>query len=149
MFGKKVCFTVVFSLLAFGAVLLMADDSSARARLVGAWQPQDSTAKDAGVWTLERKGDEVMHISYSVGDQKMIEFECGTTGKECKVKDSGKSATVSLWFNGSRLVALETRGQEVLKRRFAVGDGDSLEVEVIPIQPDGKSEKVVFRRIQK
>jgi len=149
MFGKKVCFTVVFSLLTFGPVLLMADDSSARARLVGAWQPQDSTAKDAGVWTLERKGDEVMHISYSVGDQKMIEFECGTTGKECKVKDSGKSATVSLWFNGSRLVALETRGQEVLKRRFAVGDGDSLEVEVIPIQPDGKSEKVVFRRIQK
>jgi hypothetical protein len=147
--GKKICFSAVFCLVAFGPVLLMGDDASARDRLVGAWQPEDSAAKDAGVWTLERKGDEVMHISYSVGDQKTIEFECGTTGKECKIKDSGKSATVSLWFNGARLVALETRGQEVVKRRFAAGDGDSLEVEVIPIQPDGKAEKLVFHRIHK
>jgi hypothetical protein len=149
MLGKSVYRAAVVSLLALSPVLLTGDDASPRDRLVGAWQPQDSGAKDAGVWTLAQKTGDVMHITYSVGDEKVLEFDCATTGKECKIKDSGKSATVSLWFNGNRLVALETRGPEVVKRRFAAADGDSLEVEMIPISPDGKTEKVVFHRIHK
>jgi hypothetical protein len=55
-----------------------------------------------------------------------------------------------MWFNGPKLVELETKGKEVVKRRFAVaGEGDTLEIEVIPIEPAGKTETLRFRRLQK
>ena len=43
---------------------------------------------------------------------------------------------------------LETRGSDVIKRRFHAVDGDTLEVEVIPLNPAGKTEAVQFRRAQ-
>ena len=149
MFAKKLLLASACSLLCFGALQLRADDSSARAQLIGAWQPKDTAAKDAGVWTFEQKGGDVIHITYAVGDQKMVEIECAPTGKDCNVKDTGKSAKVSMWFSGKNLVSLETRGTEIVKRRFGVEDGGSLEVETIPIQPDGKTEKVEFLRVKK
>ena len=148
MFRKKALLAAACSLLSFAALHLRADDTSARAQLIGAWHPKDPAVKDAGVWTFERKGGEVIHITYAVGDQKMVEIECETTGKDCKMKDTGRSAKVSMWFSGRNLVSLETRGDEIVKRRFGVEDGDSLEVEIIPIQPDGKTEKVEFRRVK-
>ena len=138
---RTVLFAIMFVTAAF------ADDSTARARLIGHWQPAEPTAKDNGVWTLESGGGDVLRVTYSVGDQKLGEFECSTTGRECEVTDSGKSAKVSMWFNGSNLVELETKGREVLKRRFAVAEqGDTLDIEVIPIVPEGKTETLHFKR---
>jgi hypothetical protein len=46
-----------------------------------------------------------------------------------------------MWFNGPKLVELETRGAQVVKRRFSItGDGDTMDLETIPIVPTGKSE---------
>jgi hypothetical protein len=46
-------------------------------------------------------------------------------------------------------VETETIGSRVVKRRFAVtGDGDKMELEVIPIEPEGKTETVVFKRVR-
>jgi hypothetical protein len=141
--------TIVPLLVAFTPPEAAADDGSARARLVGAWQPQEPAAKENGVWTLERKDGDVLHITYSLGDEKRIDFECSTKGGECDVKDAGKPAKVSLWFSGAKLVELETKGQEVVKRRFAVtAEGDSMELEVIPISPEGKTETMHFRRMR-
>lgn len=149
MFGNKALFAAACSLFALGALQMRAaDNSSARAQIIGAWQPKDTAAKDAGIWTFENKNGDVIHITYAVGDQKMVELQCDTSGKDCKTKDVGKSAKVSMWYSGKNLVSLETRGDEIVKRRFGVGDGDSLEVEIIPIQPDGKPEKVEFRRVK-
>ena len=91
----------------------------------------------------------MVRVTYMLGDRKVMDFECSTQGKECEIKDSGKSAKVSLWYNGPTLVELETKGNEVVKRRFAAAPQDSLSVEVIPVQPDGKTETVHFRRSQK
>lgn len=149
MYGNKALLAAACSLLSFGALQLAAEDNtSARAELIGAWQPKDTAAKDVGVWTFVNKGPDVIHITYAVGDQKMVELECQTTGKDCKVKDTGKSAKVSMWYSGRNLVSLETRGDEIVKRRFDVEDGDSLAVETIPIQPNGKTEKTEFRRVK-
>jgi hypothetical protein len=69
-------------------------------------------------------------------------------GKECEVKDAGRKVKVTLFFNGPKLVVLETRGDEVVKKRFgAVETGDTLELEVIPVAPDGKTETVHFKRV--
>jgi hypothetical protein len=139
----------MFALVAL-AMIAAADNFSDREKLLGSWQPQQTSAKEAGAWMIESKGADVWHITHSVGDQKLLEFECSTMGRDCEAKESGKPAKVSMWFNGPKLVELETKGKEVVKRRFAVaGEGDTLEIEVIPIEPAGKTETLRFRRLQK
>jgi hypothetical protein len=63
------------------------------------------------------------------------------------VKEAGKPMKVSIWFNGPKLVIMETRGKDVLKRRFqATDDGKEIEMETIPIVPQGKTEVVRLHR---
>jgi hypothetical protein len=125
-------------LLILAAVCSYADDSD-KSKLIGTW----STSGDPrATWVLAAPGD-VMHITYSQNDQKISEVECNTVGRECESKQSGKPVKVSMWFNGPKLVMMETRGTEVVKRRFhASDDGQTLELETIPIVPEGKTEIV-------
>src|SRR5690242_435160 len=105
-----------------------------RSKLVGAWSPEGA-GETRAPWILAAPGD-AMHITHVQNDQKLLDIECNTGGRECAVKDSGKPLKVSMWFNGPKLVVMETRGNEVVKRRFHVtGDGGSLELETIPIVP--------------
>jgi hypothetical protein len=85
-----------------------------------------------------------MHITHVALDQTSTQYECATSGRECDFATSGKPGKVSLWFNGAKLVQLETRGPEVVKRRFLVKD-NHLEMEVIPISPGGKTETIVLQ----
>ncbi len=138
----------VFAVSVFAATAWAAD-SGEHLKLSGAWQVQNEAGKGpAPVWVLQEKGDAI-HVSYSQGDQKLSEFECNAMGRECKIKDSGRQATVSMWFSGPKLIELETKGSEVVKRRFAVSDqGDTMELEVIPIVPVGRSETKLLKRLQ-
>ncbi len=121
---------------------LFADDVSDRAKLNGAWEVTGSD-KDAGVvWLMEQKGDSV-RITESHNDQQLSQVDC-KIGGDCKTKGS-HAAKVSLWFNGPKLVEMETRGSEVIKRRFSAS-GDDLEMEVIPIVPEGKAQVVKLKR---
>lgn len=129
-------------ILLFGVSAFAGDD--ARAKLMGAWESQDASGK--ATWLLEDKGDAV-HVTYLQGTQKLSEFECNTGGQECATKDAGHAAKVSLWFNGPMLVELETKGSEIIKRRFAVaGAGEEMEVELIPVASKSKAETVHFKR---
>jgi len=140
-------FRILCSVAGIGAFLgsiALADDTGDRAKLTGTWQSQGGAAN--AVWIFESQGD-VFHIVNSQGDKKIAEFACNL-GKECEVKDAGRKVKVTLFFNGAKLVVLETRGEEVLKRRFgAVETGDTLELEVIPVVPDGKTETLHFKRV--
>jgi hypothetical protein len=55
-------------MIAFAGLLLwvpvLADDASARAQLIGAWQQQDDSGKGISVWVLENKGGS-LHITNS------------------------------------------------------------------------------------
>jgi hypothetical protein len=116
-----------------------ADDTADRDKLAGSWQ-----ATDGARWVLDSKADSV-HIAEFDHDRKVAEFECNTLGRECAVKDSGKSAKVTMYFNGPKLVVLETRGSDVVKRRFHA-NGDRLEVETMPLVPQGKTETATLSR---
>ena len=79
------------------------------------------------------------------------DIRCATDGKDCKIKDEGRSATVSFYYNGPVLVELESEGQNrdtVTKKRMHVSsDGSTLTVEVIHVLPTGKQpEKLVLSR---
>src|SRR6516225_487453 len=136
---KALIFGMLVVLVAAAAA--WADDDADRAKLAGAWQLQDATAKDGGTWNFQNQG-QTMHVTHVALDQTSTQYDCATSGRECDFKNPGKSGKVSFWFNGAKLVQLETRGPEVVKRRFLVKD-DHLEMEVIPISPGGKTETIV------
>ena len=127
------------------ATMMFAQDED-RAKLIGAWESGEQSGETHSVWTFESQGSS-MHITNSFGDRKLSEFVC-QLAKECKVKDAGKSVTVMMYFNGAKLVMQETRGEEVFKRRFGVAEPNVLEVEMIPVVPDGKAETTRFTRMQ-
>jgi hypothetical protein len=131
--------------------MLLADDVDDRAKLMGKWELQ--TAKTSGtspIWIVEdviKNRDEFIHITRLVGGQTVSDFECNV-GLECVIKVSGKSAKVMMYFNGGKLVETETKGNDVVKRRFALSDSpDVLEVEVMRVVPAGNTEKLVFKRV--
>jgi hypothetical protein len=135
-----VLLTVVFGGAAFGAA------GEGRAKLIGTWRVQGDSAGADSVWSLQEKGGAI-RITHSLGDQKVAEIECNTMGKECSVRDAGRQAKISMWYNGPKLVELEIRGSEVIKRRFALaGDDDSMEIELIPISPAAKTETIRLKR---
>jgi hypothetical protein len=128
-------------------VPVLADDASARAQLIGAWQQQDDSGKGISVWVVETKGNS-LHITNSQGDQKLSEIDCKPTGAECEGTASGKKTKVTMYFNGPTLVQLETVGPDVIKRQFTVREQpDMMEIEVIPIIGNAKSETLHLKRM--
>jgi hypothetical protein len=137
---------------AFAAVLLcvplLADNVSDRDKLIGNWQQQDDSTKAATVWLLEMKGA-ALHITESLGDQKVSEFECPPKGADCEGTVGGQKASVSMYYDGPALVQLVTKGSDVTRRRFAVtGQGDLMEIEVMPIVGSEKAETLHLKRIK-
>ena len=122
------------------AAALWADDAADRAKLAGKWKNADQS------WTIEPKADTI-RITAMKGEKTLADFECNSSGRDCNVKDGGSTAKVSLYFNGAKLVETETKGNEIVKRRFSVPENDAMEVEVIPVVPDGKTETLHFKRI--
>jgi hypothetical protein len=122
-----------------------ADDTGDRGKLMGAWQADPAT-EAAAKWTFSTQGDSVKVTEFESGT-KVADFVCGTTGTPCDVKISGKKASVSLWYNGAKLVELEQRGSDTLERKFVVASGpDQMEVEIVQMVPAGKSETLKFKR---
>ncbi len=129
-------------------VPVLADDVSDRAKLLGSWQRQDDSGKEATVWVLEVKGM-ALHISESLGDQKVSEFECIPKGAECEGTVEGKNAKVTMYYDGPALVQLETKGSDVTRRRFTVsGQPDMMDLEVMPILGAAKAETLHLKRIK-
>src|SRR5580658_4364104 len=123
----KVLVTTVSALLIAGSAF--AADDAVRAKLAGKWQQSDGNGES---WTLKESGDS-MQVTNAKSTATIEEFECNTVGKECAIKRAGHKSKVVLYFNGPKLIEMETTGNQVVKRRFAVtGDGDTMDLETIP-----------------
>ena len=144
---KPVHLTVIL-LLSLGAAA-PADDQSDRQKLIGSWELQGTAENtSSSSWSFSPAKDSI-RVTQREGGNKVADFACGTAGTSCEVKTAGKKATVSMWFNGPRLVEMETKGSDVVKRRFKIlPQGDVMEMEVIPIVPSGKTETFQFKRAQ-
>ena len=124
-------------------------DNVDREKLAGSWEIQGTAPESNAVtgWTFKLQGNS-FHVTEREGDKAVANFECNTEGTPCEVKTGGKKATISMWFNGPKLVQMETKGSDVVKRRFGIlPKGDVLEMELIPIVPSGKSETYQYKRI--
>lgn len=128
---------------------MLADDQNDRQKLIGSWEEQGAVeSAQASGWIFSTAQDSI-RVTQLEGNNKVAEFACGTDGNLCEIRNAGKKATVAIWFNGPRLVVLETKGSEVIKRRFKIHPAsDIMEMEVIPIVPDGRTETFQFKRRQ-
>jgi hypothetical protein len=133
--GVRLAYTLLF----LGSVAL-ADDTGDRAKLAGTWQSDQNVT-----WMLENTNNAIK-LTLTQNGQKVSEVECNVTGKQCEVTENGHKSKISMWFNGPKLVELETKGSEVIKRTFAAGPQDAMEVVVMPVIPSGKTETLSFHR---
>jgi len=124
-----------------------AEDPSIRVKLMGKWQQSDPDGQTKSTWTLKELGDSSIHVTNSNPSGTVVDFDCNTGGRECEIKHAGRKSKVAVYFNGAKLVELETMKNEVVKRRFTVTpDGDTMELETIPLVPSGSSETTHFKR---
>jgi hypothetical protein len=90
-----------------------------------------------------------LHITQSLGDQKVSEFVCEPKGADCEGIVEGKKANATMYYDGAALVQFETKGSDVTRRRFAVaGPADIMEIEVTPIVGGDKAETLHLKRIK-
>jgi hypothetical protein len=113
---------------------------------MGSWKRADG-GKDAATWTFQDRGNSI-HVTNSSGGRVVVEFDCDSFGHQCAIKDGGRPATVSMWYVGPKLVAMETRGNTVWKRTFGVtADGEGMDLELAQIAPSPKVETQHFKRL--
>ena len=106
----------------------------------------ESASAESAAWSFSAQGDSVK-VTETESGNTVVDFVCGTDGTPCNVKISGKKASVSLWYNGRKLVVLEQRGSDAVERKFAIASAeDQMEVEVLQMGPGGKSETLKFKR---
>lgn len=108
----------------------------------GKWQSQ----KDSGTeLTVEKTGDTV-HVTELHGAKVKADYTCKLGGTECVFHDEGHKAKIALWMNGPYLVEMRTRGETVTKRRMMLKDDKTLQLEVMPVFPKGKTDIILFSR---
>lgn len=122
-----------------------ADDPADRSKIFGAWV---ESGHRLAAWVIDSI-DDGLHVTQIEGTTKVAEFKCKTDGHNCDVKIAGHKAEVSLYYNGNVLVELETKGDQVVKRRFsALASGNSMKLEVIPISGHVQTEQLQFEHGQ-
>lgn len=144
---KRVYWILPF-LLTF-TVAASGDSKDDRSKLNGTWRIQNAAAGTEIVeWTITPVKDSALKITEKEGDKTVGNFECKTQGTPCETKIDGKKASISMWYNGAKLVEMQTIGSDVVKHRFGVlPQGDVMVVEIIPMSPNGKTESIQFKRV--
>ena len=66
--------------------------------------------------------------------------------KECQVAESGKDAKISMWFNGSSLVQMETKGSGLNEAQATLWKMGKGRIEITPIEPPGKLKRSTWTR---
>jgi hypothetical protein len=148
---------VTTGLFLFGAAF--ATVAGDKPDLSGTWK-LDQARTESGVTNknlvlLVEQKDQSIHIKETRGSNSkddVSDFTCGVLGKECAMQDGPEKASVSVYYNGPVLVVLKTNGRKgdsVTKWELSLASaGDSLNVEVMHIDPAAKTEKLVFSKVQ-
>ena len=130
-----------FAIFVLFAAAALGDDQAGRRALAGTWSDKDARSQ----WVIRENGETISMV-FSQNDHTMAKLECAAGASDCEMQDAGRKAKVSMWFNGDKLVQMETKGSEVVTRRFSAS-GDTLEIEVIPIVPDGHPQTLHLTRV--
>jgi hypothetical protein len=125
----------------------------------GTWKldPARSPGVNGATITLNIK-DEAGKISYerlmkqTDGKQMEVRFMCSPGGSQCDFDENGHKAKVSLWYDGSALMILKTKGPKqdaTTERKLELSpDGNTLKVQFtnLDLDKDSKPETLVFTK---
>ena len=136
-----------FATLAMASSLIgpaRADEQSGRAGLIGSWVQSGGN----NAWIIDNAADG-LHIKQIEGSGTVADYQCNLDGHDCDVKIGGHKAAISMYFNGAILVQIETKGDQIVKRRFSIEpSGNTLKVETIPMAAHAQTEEMEFERGQ-
>ncbi len=149
------CFKLAPALLAapiFVSSLLFAQ--GAPPSFSGTWQLDEAKSPTgAGAVTLTIQ-DNAGSINFTRvarerdGKEITSKFSCKTGGTQCDFDEGDHKAKVSLWYNGPDLMILKTDGPKedsVTQWKLELSpDKHNLNVELTHIEPNDKSENLVF-----
>ncbi len=135
-------FATFATLASLSSRAVAADTQPELTGFVGSWAQSGGT----GGWAIQIASNG-LHVTQTEGAATVADFDCATDGHDCNVKVSGHPAKVSMYFNGPALIELETRGAQVVKRRFAL-DGQSLKITVTQMTGRVQTQELQFDRRQ-
>jgi len=137
-------FSTIAALSALATPLSADDKATARAALVGSWVQNGGAAG----WIIDTRADG-LYITQIEGPGPIAEFKCNTYGQDCEVKIAGHKVTESFYYNGATLIQLETKGDQIVERRFSVlPSGNAMKVEITPMSGKMQKEELEFERRQ-
>lgn len=139
--------SIMYTFAAFAALGALttpapADEQADRASLVGSWVENGGNRG----WVIENSNNG-LHVTQLENSAPVADFSCATDGHDCEVKISGHKAKVSMYYNGAALVQLETKGDQIVKRRFSA-TGNSMKVQITPMTGKVTTEEREFERGQ-
>jgi hypothetical protein len=143
---RLVIFFFVCAAFVGGAGRALADNPP---DISGTWSANagDKALPDTLVIALQP--DSIQLTEKDSGAGRSTDIQCSTRGQECEIKGEAHAKTL-FYFNGPTLVQTVYKGKnanEVLKRRYTLqDDGKHLNVEFIPVVPNGPVEKVIYAK---
>lgn len=151
---RSVVLLMAWSFLAGAA---MADADQDKPNLSGTWKIDPAGANPEGIsrdftLVIEENGQRIQITETRGPNPKddVSSLTCTTLGEACEMRDGRDKAKVFVYYNGPVLVVLKThgrRGDSSEKRRLSLSpSGDSLEVEILHIEPAGKTENLVLSK---
>ena len=114
-----------------------------REALLGNWRLENATKHEA--WSLESDGS-MLHVVRSDEGKVNLDLKCKPNGDKCPGTDEGKKVYVSMYFNGSALVQIETHDEDVIKRRFELDGQGALKIDQNPLSQPAKRQSLQLVR---
>lgn len=134
---------VVLTVTFLFAPICFAQTGSSAPDLSGTWLDNSNNAIKMA---FQEKGDNIK-VHETDGDKVVADYSCTLNGTQCEVKEDGRPVKVMIYYNGSKLVEITERGSDVEKRRFSLSsDGNTMQMEVIPMSSSGKTTTHTFQK---
>lgn len=114
----------------------------------GKWrQESDPDNSRSALLIIEQASDTIWLRESSGSDRPETDLKCSVKAKDCSGRVKGHSANVVFYYNGDKLIQITRIGDNVTKiRRSLSADGETITVEIMPMAPYGKPEKVILVR---
>jgi len=135
------------------AVSTLLADGSSHPNFTGTWHLDTAKSEihsrvELTSWAIQQDDNSIAIDEQIKG--RTVSMKCGTDGKNCKAKPEGESGEVMFYYNGEMLVETDFLGHDkdrVVKKRLKMGgDGKTMEIEVLHVNPAGPTEKWVFAK---
>ena len=143
---RLVIFLFSCAALVCGVGLALADDPP---DISGTWSASSSDKSLPDTLVIALQPDSIQLTEKDSGAGKSTDIQCSTRGQECDIKGEAHARAL-FYFNGPTLAQTVYKGKnasEVLKRRYTLqDDGKHLNVEFIPVVPNGPVEKVIYAK---